>query len=80
MSELSKKEQLKIGKDFTIRVGKNIRQIRKSKDITQTELSDRIFSDRQYLYKIEHGKVGLSVSKLMVISLALEVPIEDLVK
>ncbi|MAY21668.1 MAG: transcriptional regulator [Flavobacteriaceae bacterium] len=75
--ELSKKDIDKLKKDIPKIIGKNIRCIRERKNLSQTELANLINSDRQYLYKIESGKVGISVVKLMCISLALETPISS---
>lgn len=38
-----------------------------------------IQSDRQYQYKIETGKVSVSIAKLAVIATALEVSLKELV-
>ena len=75
MSELSSDEIKKIKEYVLFQTGVNIRRIRTAKKITQIELAARIQSDRQYLYKIENGKVGVSVAKLATIAKALEVPI-----
>ncbi len=80
MSDFSKEEQAKFGREVSIRIGQNIRVLRESKGITQTELANRIYSDRQYLYKIEKAKVGISIIKLAIIAKALDVPMEELVK
>jgi transcriptional regulator with XRE-family HTH domain len=67
-----------IGKAATLKVAARIRELRLQKNLSQTELANRIQSDRQYLYKIETGKVGISVAKLAVIAWALEVEINEL--
>ena len=78
--ELSKKDIEKLKKSIPRIVGKNIRDIRESKGLSQTQLSHLVGSDRQYLYKIENAKVGISVVKLSIISKALEVPVSSLLK
>jgi transcriptional regulator with XRE-family HTH domain len=78
--ELSKKDIDKLKKDIPKIIGKNVRCVRESKNLSQTELANLINSDRQYLYKIESGKVGISVIKLIVISRALEVELLSLLK
>lgn len=80
MPELSKEEIKKIKKIVPAQVGENIRKIREEKGLTQIELAHRIHSDRQYLYKIEKAKVGISISKLAVIARALDIPISKLVE
>lgn len=61
-------------------VGKRIKNIRISKGISQVELANYINSDRQYLYKIEKGIVGISVVKLAIIAKALKISLSELLK
>lgn len=60
-------------------IGNKIREVRKSKGLTQVELGNRISSDRQYMYKIEKGIVAITVTKLAIIAKALDVQMMDLV-
>jgi transcriptional regulator with XRE-family HTH domain len=62
------------------KVGQNIRREREKQGLSQTELSILIQSDRQYLYKIESGKVGLSIVKLVIISKSLNIPVSNLLE
>jgi transcriptional regulator with XRE-family HTH domain len=78
MSELSKEDIKDIQNSVSIKIGNKIRDIREKSGLTQTELADRIQSDRQYMYKIESAKVGLSVGKLAVIAKALNVELVEL--
>lgn len=79
MVELSHEDVQRTGKDANMKVAQRIRELRQLKNLTQTELANRIHSDRQYLYKIETGKVGISVAKLAVIAKALDVELKELV-
>lgn len=79
MAELSKKDVETIKNEVPALVAKRIKEVRIEKGLTQSELADLILSDRQYLYKIESGKVGLTVVKLAVIAKALEVDMSTLV-
>lgn len=79
MADLSLDEIKKIKKETPIRIGKTIRKVREAKGLTQIELANKIGSDRQYLYKIEAAKVGISITKLAIIAKALEVSLKDLV-
>lgn len=76
MEEFSSEDIEAIQKEITISVGLRIRSIRKNKGWTQVELANKIHSDRQYMYKIENAKVGISLAKLSVIAKALEVPLD----
>ncbi len=78
--EISKKDIDRIKEDIPEIIGNNIRHIRENKGLTQTQLAHLLVSDRQYLYKLEKGKVGLSVVKLLTISRALEIPVIKLLK
>lgn len=79
MVELTREEISTIGREAQQLVGKRIRTVRESLGITQTQLAACIQSDRQYMYKIESGKVGVSIAKLAVIAKALGVSLNDLV-
>lgn len=61
-------------------VGKQIKKFRKMRKLTQTELARRVWKDRQYLYKIESGKVTPSIFTIAVIALALEVTLSELLE
>lgn len=61
-------------------VGKQIKKFRKMRKLTQTELAHRVWKDRQYLYKIESGKVTPSIFTIAVIALALEVSLSELLE
>ena len=79
MGELSDADIDKIKKEVSVKIGLKIRNIRQEKGLTQIQLADKIGSDRQYLYKIEKAKVGISVTKLAIIAKALDVPLTSLV-
>ncbi len=79
MANLSKEEIKYIKETISIKLGIRIREVRVEKGLTQVDLADKIQSDRQYMYKIENGKVGISISKLAIIAKALEVSLTNLV-
>lgn len=79
MGDVSSEEIKRIKKEIPLLVGENIRRIREEKGYTQVELANRIQSDRQYMYKIETAKVGISVVKLAIIAKALDVSLKQLV-
>ncbi len=80
MSDLSISEIEEIKNTVGVAVGNNIRVVRERVGLSQTDLANKIHSDRQYLYKIEKGKVGISIIKLAVIAKALNVDLSELVK
>ena len=59
-------------------VGNQIRKFREKKKLSQTELAELIGKDRQYLYKIEKGKVTSNVFTIALIAFALDISLADL--
>ncbi|WP_317259035.1 helix-turn-helix transcriptional regulator [Chryseobacterium sp. X308] len=49
------------------------------KKLSQTELAMMIGKDRQYLYKIEKGKVTSSIFTISVIACALDISLAELI-
>ncbi|GMA51414.1 hypothetical protein GCM10025857_27710 [Alicyclobacillus contaminans] len=58
-------------------IGKEIRRIRLSKGLTQSEVADGLF-DRSYLSQIEHGRVSPSVNTLRLLAERLGTSFESL--
>ncbi len=42
-------------------IGKMIKNIRKEKNITQQELADLLGVDRQYIWRLENGKINFTM-------------------
>lgn len=61
-------------------VGEQIKKYRKMRKLTQTELAHRVWKDRQYLYKIEKGKVNPSIFTIAMIALALDISLSEPLK
>ncbi|MNJ86444.1 anaerobic benzoate catabolism transcriptional regulator [compost metagenome] len=59
-------------------VGKCIREERERQNLTQTELAEAVGKDRQYLYKIESGKVTPNIATIAILAEALGVPMNEL--
>ncbi|MDR2205159.1 MAG: helix-turn-helix domain-containing protein [Flavobacteriaceae bacterium] len=60
------------------KLGMNIKRFRKVKKLTQSELALIIGKDRQYLYKIEKGKVSPTITTIALICVALEISLSEL--
>ena len=58
--------------------GIRIRDIRKSKGISQEKLAELSNTDRSYMGRIERGEKNVTLTKIFVISAALDVGIIDL--
>ena len=65
-------------KDFQKELGKNIRQIRLTKHITQETLSLESSISRSHIAMIEAGKRDITVSALFKISRALNVTMKEI--
>ncbi len=65
-------------KDFQKELGKNIRQIRLTKHITQEALSLESSISRSHIAMIEAGKRDITVSALFKISRALNVTMNEI--
>lgn len=63
-----------------VEVGNQIRKFRKKKELSQTELAEMIGKDRQYLYKIEKGKVTPNIFTISIIAFALEISLAELME
>nr|WP_315220307.1 helix-turn-helix transcriptional regulator [uncultured Flavobacterium sp.] len=48
------------------------------RNLSQTELAELVGKDRQYIYKIEKGKVTPNISTLAIIASALKISLSDL--
>lgn len=62
-----------------VEIGNRIRIFREKKKLSQTELAMMIGKDRQYLYKIEKGKVTSSIFTISVLAYALDVSLAELI-
>jgi len=80
MKNLSEKELDNIKKSTPIKVGEAIKKLRLKEGITQTDLAERVGKDRQYLYKIESGKVTPNISTIAVLCKALNIELVELFK
>lgn len=59
-------------------VGNQVKKFREKKKLSQTELAVMIGKDRQYLYKIEKGKVTSNIFTIALIVSALDISMADL--
>ncbi len=65
-------------------VGKRIRELRSKRKLTMAELGmdrrGRVYFERQYVWKMETGRVAPSLAALMHFARRLDVTIADLVR
>jgi transcriptional regulator with XRE-family HTH domain len=60
------------------KVGDRVREIRKSKGISQEELGDRSSLHYTYIGKVERGEKNITLESLVKITKALEISLEEL--
>ena len=78
MQSLTEIEILKLSNDVPKIVGEQIVVFRKLRGLTQTEVAEMVGKDRQYLYKIEKGKVTPNIVTLSIIASALKISLSEL--
>jgi transcriptional regulator with XRE-family HTH domain len=61
--------------DIKAEYGKKVREIRKSKGVSQESLADLAGLDRTYISDIENGKRNVSIETIFKIGKALDIPI-----
>ncbi|MGC6431245.1 MAG: helix-turn-helix domain-containing protein [Jejuia sp.] len=76
--QLSDKRLIELKDSIPKLVGLRIKEVRKDRGLTQTELAQLVGKDRQYLYKIEKGKVTPNIVTIAALALALEVSLKEL--
>ena len=65
---------------LAIKIGSNIKSFRKKMGLSQTQASQMISCDKRFYQRIEAGKAGLTLRTLLKISVALKMPLSDLLK
>jgi len=65
--------------DRIIAFGKRVREMRKSKGISQERLAEMSGIDRSYMGNIERGEKNITLKKAYEICDALDIEIQDLV-
>jgi transcriptional regulator with XRE-family HTH domain len=66
--------------DIQLAVAERIKEIRKSKGITQDQLADMAGLNRTHLYRLESGKQSMTLRTLKLIADTLDVRVRELVK
>lgn len=62
------------------KLGRNLKRIRKEKDISQGDIVRSLGMDRAFISNIENGKTNPTLATIAKLAKALGVPIEDLIK
>lgn len=64
--------------DIKVKFGKNLKNIRQNKKITQEKLAELAGIDRSYLSEVERGIKNISLTKIEAIANALDIKIYEL--
>jgi transcriptional regulator with XRE-family HTH domain len=77
-SDLSHQENKNLRDEFTMKLGKRLKEVRKQKGLTQQELAEKASLHLTYVSHLELGKYHPTVFVMMKISKALGVSMNDL--
>lgn len=80
MRSLSEIEISRLSNEIPKLVGEQIVIFRKMRNLSQTELAQMVGKDRQYLYKIEKGRVTPNITTLSILAKALNVSLSELLE
>lgn len=78
VKELDEHNITLLKRKIPIVVGEQIMKARKKRKLSQTDLALLIGKDRQYLYKIEKGKVNPTIFTIACIAYVLDISLADL--
>jgi transcriptional regulator with XRE-family HTH domain len=67
-------------KEESKRLGENLKEIRVSKNITQSELAEKLGADKSFVSNIENGKTNPTLSTITSLAKALGVSANELLK
>lgn len=67
-------------KDVSSRFGRRLRELRRSRDLTQVDMARRFGIDRSFISDVERGRKSISLPMLEVIALGLHVSLSELFK
>jgi len=77
MAELSDVRLEELKTSIPIEIGNRVKFLRKENGLTQTQLAQLVGKDRQYLYKIEKGRVTPNIVTISALAYALEISLTD---
>ena len=64
--------------DFLLAFGKNLRKLRKTKELSQEALAHKVRTAPSQIGRIERGEINPTVSTVKALANALEIQIQDL--
>lgn len=66
--------------EYAFRIGQQIRSLRKAKGLTQSTLAELAELNGKFLGTVERGETTLTVSRLLRLAAALEVPVTTIIE
>ena len=66
--------------DVEVIVGMKIQELRKKKGFTQDQFASRAGLNRTHLYRLESGRLSITLRTLKIVADALEIRVRDLVR
>ncbi len=67
-------------KDYLVKLGKRIAEVRKAKGMSQSDLANACDKDQQSIHKVEHAIFTPTIWYLHDIARGLKVPLSELLK
>lgn len=67
-------------KELLIKIGKNLRELRLEKGLSQERLADELGIEISQISRIERGVINTSATTLYAISITLKIEVSDLFK
>ncbi len=77
---ISEDKMREIRERIPAKLGERIKKVRKHRRLSQSDLAQLVGKDRQYIYKIEKGRVTSNIVTIYLLSSALEIPLSELFK
>lgn len=77
---MSSKVNKKIKQEFLNALGRQVKNIRKNKKMTQEDVAIRLNGDVQKISRIERGLYDFKISSLLIIAYGLDVEVNELLK
>lgn len=80
MNAIEEEILLGLKKKIAFETGQRIKELRKEKKLSQTDLAMLVGMDRQYLYKIETAKVTPNIGTIASLSFAMGITLAEFFK
>ena len=69
-----------MSQNISLQISRNIKKYRKLNHLTQEELADKLFLDKQYYAQLERGERNFTIEKIVLACSIIQVGIEDIIE